>query len=675
MEFCQTLSFLNPLFIFFRSMMCLSHKMIFFSIRYKKDPILRYSIVPLFQILVVSVLLGLVSCTPTIKEPVGPDKTVKGTELYEQAEKLFKVKAYEDALKVLDEYLSKYPDQPLADEALMKMGKIYAALGRDDAELNVYQRLVKDYPKSRFVSDAMLEILSTYYIKGQYKSVIMQAADILEKTDSKQHIFQTYVYLADTYMAMGAPMDAIYFINIAYNKAPSEEKEHISEKLETAISRLKTEDILSLLMRMDDKLPRGYLLYQLGLRKFQADQSEEALKVFSEYIKKFPGHENQEQAEEFIALIKQRLAFNRYDIGCLLPLSGSHAAFGKRALRGVKLALNTYYSLHNETRLNLIVQDSQSDEENAVKGVQALNKKNVSAIIGPMSACEFAVKEAQTQKVPIIVLSQKDGIPDLGDYVFRNFLTPQIQMDTIVPYAIEKLGVRRFAVLYPEDPYGKAFMKLFQDKVSAYGKQIVSVEAYQPGQMDFGESIKKLINHSDAVRNYVGAVGKEAHPRQEEGIVDIDAVFIPDMCNTVGLIAPQLRFYDVENVLLLGTNLWHSERLIEMTRKYVQGALVPDAFSSESNKEQVVDFIDRYENAFQEKPKFIEAVAYDTAMMLFQTVGQPEIKSRKELRDRLQTIRNYDGVTGLTSFKTNGEVDKKLYLFRIVKDKFVEVEE
>ncbi len=147
------------------------------------------------------------------------------------------------------------------------------------------------------------------------------------------------------------------------------------------------------------------------------------------------------------------------------------------------------------------------------------------------------------------------------------------------------------------------------------------------------------------------------------------------MYNTVGLIAPQLLFYDVENVLLLGTNLWHSERLIEMARKYVQGALVPDAFYSDSNKKQVVDFIDRYENAFQEKPKFIEAVAYDTAMMLFQIVSQAEIKSRKELRDRLQTIRNYDGVTGLTSFKTNGEVDKKLYLFRIVKDKFVEVEE
>jgi ABC-type branched-subunit amino acid transport system substrate-binding protein len=227
-------------------------------------------------------------------------------------------------------------------------------------------------------------------------------------------------------------------------------------------------------------------------------------------------------------------------------------------------------------------------------------------------------------------------------------------------------------------------MALFQDKVWAYGQEIVSVDAYSPDQTDFGKTIKKLIRQNGAFGNDVGKAGKKSHPRQEGVIppkerrisnVDFDAVFIPDTYSKVGLISPQLRFYDIEDVLLIGTNLWHSEHLMEMAGKYVQGALVPDGFCPNSKKQQVLDFIHRYENAFQEKPGFFEAVAYDTAMMVFQTVSQPEVKSRKELKDRLQTIRNYNGVTGLTSFKTNGEVDKKLSLFRIIKDKFVEVEE
>ena len=627
-----------------------------------------------YYLLVMTVLIGLVACAPRAKEPIAPYKPAIGKSLYEQADKLFKAKAYEAALKVFNEYLVKYPDQPLADESLMKMGEIYAALDRDNAKIKVYQRLVKEYPKSRFVPDAMLKILSTYYNKGQYEAVILQAADLLERTDSKQHIFQTYVYLADTYTAMGLPVDAVYFISIAYNKAPLEEKERIRIKLESTIDQLKTEDILSLLMRMDKKLPRGYLFYQLGVRKFEADQLEEALKVFSKYIEDFPEHEKQEQAKEFITMINQRLAFNRYDIGCLLPLSGSYAAFGQRALRGIKLALNTYHSLHKGTRLNLIVQDSQSDEQKAVNGIQTLNKENVSAIIGPMISCESAANEAQKQKVPIIVLSQKNGIPDIGGYVFRNFLTPQMQIDTIVPYAIEKLGLHRFFIMYPKDRYGKTFMELFQDKVAAYGEQTVSVDAYNPDQTDFGEIITKFISQYGTYVNEVGEAGKDVDPRQEEVIVDVDAVFIPDTYTSVGLIAPQLLFYGIKDVLLLGTNLWHSEGLIEMAGKYVQGALVPDAFYSDSDQKQVIDFITDYENAFQEKPVFIEAVAYDTAMMVFQTIGQPEIRSRSEVRDRLQAISNYNGVTGLTSFETNGDVEKKLYLFRIMQDKFVEVE-
>ena len=210
-------------------------------------PIRIYVMKLKYHVLIMSVLFWLVACAPTIKAPPISDKTAKAEALFKQADQLLDAKAYADALKVFDEYLAKYPDQPLADKALMNMGKIYGALGRDKAKLDVYQRLEKEYPKSRFVPDAMLEILSTYFHEGRYKDVILQAADILERTNSKQHIFQTYVYLADTYIAMGAPKDAVYFINIAYLKAPSKEKERIRIKLKSVITQLKTEDILSLI--------------------------------------------------------------------------------------------------------------------------------------------------------------------------------------------------------------------------------------------------------------------------------------------------------------------------------------------------------------------------------------------------------------------------------------------
>jgi ABC-type branched-subunit amino acid transport system substrate-binding protein len=65
---------------------------------------------------------------------------------------------------------------------------------------------------------------------------------------------------------------------------------------------------------------------------------------------------------------------------------------------------------------------------------------------------------------------------------------------------------------------------------------------------------------------------------------------------------------------------------------------------------------------------------YDTAMILFNMASRPDISSRSSLKSELANLKNYKGVTGLTSFDINGEVDKKLYLLRIQGTHFKEVE-
>ena len=60
-------------------------------------------------------------------------------------------------------------------------------------------------------------------------------------------------------------------------------------------------------------------------------------------------------------------------------------------------------------------------------------------------------------------------------------------------------------------------------------------------------------------------------------------------------------------------------------------------------------------------------------MMAFHTAANPDVRSRKDLKDRLKEITDYEGATGLTSFKANGEAQKKLYLLQIDGNKFVEL--
>jgi ABC-type branched-subunit amino acid transport system substrate-binding protein len=280
-----------------------------------------------------------------------------------------------------------------------------------------------------------------------------------------------------------------------------------------------------------------------------------------------------------------------------------------------------------------------------------------------------------------------------------------MQVKTIADYTTASLGLNRFAILYPDETYGITFMNLFWDRLIENGGKVVGLEAYNPEHTDFADPIRKLVGlyykipedlreavelSSEEGNNQLGAQGdpdqsldldngdenREQNKEEEpEAIVDFDAIFIPDSPKTAGLIIPQLAFYDVKDVYLIGTNLWHSDALIKMASRYAQGAIMPDGFFAGSSAPVVQDFVKAFEDTYEEKPGFIEAIVYDSAMMVFSVLIQPDLRFKSELRNGLLNLADFSGVTGPTYFDENGEAQKQLYLLRIKGRKFVELEQ
>jgi len=162
--------------------------------------------------------------------------------------------------------------------------------------------------------------------------------------------------------------------------------------------------------------------------------------------------------------------------------------------------------------------------------------------------------------------------------------------------------------------------------------------------------------------------------QEPQPTVDFDAIFIPDAPQKAGLIIPQLAFYDVEDIYLLGTNLWHSQTLLKMSREYVQGAIMPDGFFAASRKPNVEQFVERFEKIYAEKPGVIEAMTYDTASMLFKLLVDNQIRFRSALRDALRQVDDFPGVTGNTAIDEQGEAVKKLFLLRVKGNRFIELD-
>jgi ABC-type branched-subunit amino acid transport system substrate-binding protein len=638
------------------------------------------------------------------KPPVSTEPAPIGAEdeLFVEAEKMLEFQDYPLALEAYRAYVNQYPDRPLAPAALMKIGKINSILGNYVESRRVYHRLISEYPWSSFNPDARVEILFTLYQEGAYSAVIEQASDVLRSLDSAPHIFRTYALVGDAYLALGSPADALKYYVEARQIAEEEEQEAITQKIKTSIAQLDSATIVELLKSSEINLSREYLMFQLGLNYAMEEKYDDALMAFEKFIAQYPNHENAPLAEDLIRQIKESALFNRYTIGCLLPLSGPYQTVGFRALKGLELALERFSAQSSGPQMNIIVKDSRGDPEQTRLAMQELIDEKVAAIIGPIVTAEVAAAEAQANRIPIITLTQKDNIASIGDYVFRNFITPSMQVKALTDFTTNTLGLNRFAILYPDETYGITFMNLFWDRLLENGGKIVGVEAYNPQHTDFADPIKKLVglyydipedlkevdqlsgeedrNPRDADSpldqdNPNGNQEQKTEDGEPEAIVDFDAIFIPDSPRAAGLIIPQLAFYDVKDIYLLGTNLWHSDTLIKMAAQYAQGAIMPDGFFSESSAPVVQEFVQIFEETYQEKPGFIEAVAYDSAMMVFGVLNQPDLRFKSELKNGLLNMTVFSGITGPTYFDENGDALKQLYLLRIKGRKFVELEQ
>jgi branched-chain amino acid transport system substrate-binding protein len=623
-------------------------------------------------------------------------------ELFTAAEKMFEFQDYPQSLEAYRAYVDQYPDRPLAPAALMKIGKINSILGNYVESRRAYNRLISEYPRSSFNPDARVEILFTLYQEGAYSAVIEQASDVLRSLDSAPHIFRTYALVGDAYLALGSPADAFRYYVEARQISSELEQEAITKKIKASIAQLDSATIIELLKSWKINLPRDYLMFQLGLNYAMEEKYDDALVAFEEFINQYPEHENAALAKDLIKQIQENALFNRYTIGCLLPLSGPYQAVGLRALKGLELALERFSVQSSGPQMNIIVKDSRGDPDQTRLAMQELIDAKVAAIIGPIVTAEVAAAEAQANGIPIITLTQKDNVTSIGDYVFRNFITPEMQVKTLTDYITTSLGLNRFAILYPDETYGITFMNLFWDQLLENGGKIVGVEAYNPQHTDFADPIKKLVglyyDIPDDLKEAAqlsmeeeGSQGDEdvlldqditnedpdqkTDDEEPEAMVDFDAIFIPDSPRTAGLIIPQLAFYDVKDIYLLGTNLWHSDLLIEMAGQYVQGAIMPDGFFAESAEPAVQDFVQIFEETYQEKPGFIEAVVYDSAMIIFGVLNKPDLRFKSELKNELLNMTDFSGITGPIYFDENGEAQKQLYLLRIKGRRFVELEQ
>lgn len=467
-----------------------------------------------------------------------------------------------------------------------------------------------------------------------------------------------------------------------YNKvlarACAHETPRVLSLVEPVLLKCDVTLLQELMADADYSFPHSMLLYALGYRYAARGDKAHSREILQSYLQQYPRGRRAEDARQLmeILVVKKEEGIK---IGCLLPLSGKYAVFGQRALKGVQVALARLIPQYGD-RIVLLVRDTQSDNQIAQLRMRELIKARVMGVVGPMVTAGSVADVAQTHGIPMIAMTQKEDVALRGDYVFTNFITPAMQVDSLVSHAMMNLGVQQFAVLHPSDKYGVALMRLFCRRVEEMGGSVQSVVAYDGSQTDFSREIKHVAGFDDVRLQAALRRAREDGDDTPSGtdtepkpIVNFEALFIPDGPSGLALVLPQLIYNDVTGIHLLGTNIWHQPSLIRQAGDYVRNAVITDGYFSHSRHPEAKQFKDGFMAMFGSVPEFIEAIAHDTLSILVETVMDSSVTSPKTLKDTLTGNRIFEGATGKTLFDKDGQLHKELFFLTVKNRAFVEI--
>lgn len=204
-------------------------------------------------------------------------------------------------------------------------------------------------------------------------------------------------------------------------------------------------------------------------------------------------------------------------IGIITPLTGEVAIDGELTKKGIDLAVEEINAAGgvNGRPIEVRIEDGACDPAaTASAATKLLTADKVIALEGAFcsSATAAAIPLAAQAKIPYVsALSTAADLTDPGNPWFSRFApTEALMAAQATPILVQKLGIKKAAILTFNDDYGLSYAAAYQAELQAAGIDVVSVENFGANTQDYAPYINK-IKSSGADTVFVAAdTGPEA---------------------------------------------------------------------------------------------------------------------------------------------------------------------
>ncbi len=317
-------------------------------------------------------------------------------------------------------------------------------------------------------------------------------------------------------------------------------------------------------------------------------------------------------------------------------------AYGQANKNGIQLAvdeINASPEWRKGRKLEIVFADDSGNGVRASEVAQYfVDSSRIVAVVGHVNsgAMVSAAHVYDKHLAAVATTATSPTLTGISPWAFRVIPSDSANGMRIAQFA-NKLGRKRAAVLYENNPYGRGLAENFR---KSFAGEIISLDAIGEGA---DQSLEPFVSWY-----------KREHP---------DVVFVAGTDASGSAFLKEARRQGL-SADLVGGDGWQTLAPLPLA----EGIYVGAPFSAQDPRPEVRAFVSAYEKKFNASPDGNAALAYDATMLLARAVEKVGA-DRARIRDYLAGLTEataYHGVTGTIRFRGDGDpVGKGIVMTRV----------
>jgi len=433
----------------------------------------------------------------------------KAATIYETGNKYFEAKDYKKAIIEFTKIVESYTNTDAYEPSLYLLAFSCFKVNDFERAASSGEKFIKEFPQSSFFSN-ILALLGESYFK-----------------------------LADDYKA-------VYFLAKYYVTTDDTiGRKSAYDNILKALPGLSMAQLERLHKIFISEPIDEHILYNLARAEINAGKEDDAQRDFNLLSRRFP---NTQYAYEFGDYkLVTGLGKTTGRAGVLLPLTGKFSTYGQKLTDIIELFVKNKY-----LPFALFIRDTKSDPiEAIIQATDLIDEQHVDFLIGPLFSIEaFGVCGlAYGKGIPVIIPTALEPRFEAIPNVFATAQSSEKQARLIARYATQQLDLVRFAVIYPDIAKYEAIGQAFASEVTKNNAEVVGTETYNPDSITLKWQLERI---------------KKKEP---------EAIFLAMDTEMIINTAPQVAYYGLEKIKLLGIEGFNNERVPRLGEKYVENAV------------------------------------------------------------------------------------------------------